>query len=241
MVDREVTALTPAADTSPTDWIASGLRGFAESVLSLVPSGFPAYLRVFHPASRGGWEVRGAVRWAEIAALNGTRAHAGMQLAALTNGTDGPTTSELDVFDDCPEQGSLPLELAALLATALARHTTTPDRCWFAAWEGFGGIRADVQSAPKFDVPHRSYHLLGGTVTAAAESIEELPSRQSASLWWPDDRAWCVATEIDLDTTYIGCADACRQDILGLTEIEALPIDPATGITKDSDLLNRLE
>jgi hypothetical protein len=57
-------------------------------------------------------------------------------------------------------------------------------------------------------------------------------------VWWPDDRAWCVATDIDLNSTYIGCDDACRAEILALSEVEALPIDPATGIDYRSDLRN---
>jgi len=234
-------SLRPAADTGPAEWIVDGLRGFADSVLSLVPAGFPAYVRVFHPASRGRWGETSPVRWGEIAALSGTRAHAGMQLGALTGSSETQPAFWPGVFDDRPEVGSLPPELAAVLASALARHTTTPGRCWFAAWEGFGGIRADVQSAPKFDLPHRSYHLLVGPVTAAAESTLNSVGTQSSSLWWPDDRAWCVATEIDLDTTYIGCDDACCREILALREIEALLIDPATGIAYDSDLLNPLK
>lgn len=64
---------------------------------------------------------------------------------------------------------------------------------------------------------------------------------QSASLWWPDDHAWCVATEIDLNTTYVGCDAACRDEILALPELETYEIDPTSGITNDSDLLNRAD
>lgn len=39
--------MKPAPDTSAAEWVVAGLRGFAESVLSLVPIGFPVYLRVF--------------------------------------------------------------------------------------------------------------------------------------------------------------------------------------------------
>jgi hypothetical protein len=54
---------------------------FAESVLSIVPRGFPAYVRIFHPARLD----RRRVCWAEIAHANGKHAHAGMQLCALTD------------------------------------------------------------------------------------------------------------------------------------------------------------
>jgi hypothetical protein len=39
-----------AVDARAADWVVAGLRGFGESVLSLVPPGFSEYLRVFHPS-----------------------------------------------------------------------------------------------------------------------------------------------------------------------------------------------
>ncbi len=35
-------SLEPSTDATPADWVVGGLRGFAESVLSLVPAGFAA-------------------------------------------------------------------------------------------------------------------------------------------------------------------------------------------------------
>ena len=70
-----------AVDPHAPDWIVGGLRGFAESVVSLVPAGFSEYLRIFHPAYRTGGLHR-AVTWAEIARANGTYMHAGVQLAS---------------------------------------------------------------------------------------------------------------------------------------------------------------
>ena len=55
--------LTLSSDLSPADWIVESLTTFAESVESFVPSGFAAYVRIFHPA-----RLRGRpVAWAEIA------------------------------------------------------------------------------------------------------------------------------------------------------------------------------
>jgi hypothetical protein len=45
-----VTQLRPAEDASPADWIVADLQTFGESVLSLLPAGFPAYVRLVHPA-----------------------------------------------------------------------------------------------------------------------------------------------------------------------------------------------
>ena len=226
-----MTRLAAAPDVSRAAWVTDGLRGFAESVLSLVPVGFDTYVRVFHPA----YAMPGCVvTWAEIAAANDKRAHAGMQLVALTGRTQEVSAPPFDVS---PQVGTLPARLAVVLARTLARRTTTPDRCWFAVWHGFAGLRADVRSAPTFAVPNREYHLLSGPIEAAAESVTEPWREQSPNIWWPEDRAWCVATEIDLNTTYVGCNETCRDELLA-SELEALSIDPATGVDDASDVYN---
>jgi hypothetical protein len=230
--------LRAAVDVRPAEWFVAGLRGFGESVLSLVPAGFAAYVRVFHPGHRQVGTKAIPVPWSEIAAANGRYAHSGMQLGALTGSYESLDPRQPGLFDHPPKVGTLPPELIPTLASALARYTATPDRCWFAVWNGFGATRKDVRRAPTFLAPQREYHLLRGPTDSAAESVTEPPFEQSPNLWWPDDRAWCVATEIDLNSTYIGCDDACREEILALSEVEALPIDPATGIDYRSDLRN---
>lgn len=223
----------PAADARAADWIVEALRTFAESVTSLVPGGFEAYVRVFHPAYREGIRVR----WAQIAAASGKKAHRAMQLTAFT-GSRSLYDSLPGVFDEAPEVGSLPVELTEPLIATFSRYTSTPDRCWFAVWDGFGGLLEDVRLAPTFQLPGRRYHLLSGSLDAASETVEDAIGAQSANLWWPDDHAWCVATEIDLNSTYIACNRACADAILALPAIEALPIDPLSGITINSDSLN---
>jgi hypothetical protein len=201
---------------------------FAESVLSFVPSGFESYVRVFHPASLDGRPVT----WADIAVANGKRAHAGMQLNALTGLDDRDV--QPDVFDWSPEEGSLPCNLIPPLLETLSRHTQTTDRCWFAVWYGFGALRPELRLGPTFATPGREYFK--GPIEGALESFCEYP--QSANIWWPDDHAWCIATEIDLRTTYIGCSEACSDDLLARPELEAYEIDPSCGIDWRSDTLN---
>jgi hypothetical protein len=62
---------------------------------------------------------------------------------------------------------------------------------------------------------------------------------RSPNIWWPDDRAWCVATEIDLMSTFAGGSAACAEAILGDTRFESFPLDPDQGIGEGSDELNR--
>lgn len=234
--------LTPAPDVSAANWIVEALQTFGESVLSLVPAGFPSYVRVFHPAWRldDTGELKMPARWADVALANGTRTSPAMQFRAVMSAPTFEHNLEPQpgVFDAEPQAGSLPDTLIETLVAVLVRHTATPERCWFAIWDGYGATRRDIRSAPCFRLPARDYHLLVGAVAAAAESALDVPFYQSPNLWWPDDRAWLVATEIDLDTTYIGCADACRDAIRAAPELETFTIDPAARVDWYSDPLN---
>ncbi len=229
--------MTPAPDTRTADWVVTGLRGFGESVLSVVPAGFPTYVRVFHPAYRGPLANPMPVRWAEIAETHAKRYHAGMQLSAVTGRIEFWNERPPTDFDWWPKM-PMPRDLVMPLAAILARHTTTADRCWFATWEGYGDLPDDIRQAPIFRAGHR-YHLQAGPITAVMERTTD-PSYidHSPNIWWPDDRAWCVASEIDLNSTYVACDEACAEELLSAPELEALRIDSATGIDITSDRLN---
>ena len=226
-----------AVDRHAPDWIVGGLRGFAESVVSLVPAGFSEYLRIFHPAYRTGGLYR-AVTWAEIARANGTYMHAGVQLGSITGSERYEREGQPGVFDQPPETGNLPRQLLDSLPHVLARRTSTPGSCYFAVWEGWGWLPPEVRSAPTFSVPQRTYHLLTGPVDAIRELADARQPPRSPNLWWPQDHAWCVATEIDLKTTYIGADHSCAQDVICLPEVEAATVSPDLGIDWLSDTLN---
>lgn len=214
-----------AEDAAAASWVVDGVRGFAESVVSLVPAGFPAYVRVFHPVHIDGARMT----WAEIAHAHGKQMHPGAQIHSI--GT--PSTEALNCT------GHLEREPAAALTRTLARHTSTRDACWFAVWEGLGRLPSSVAAAPTFTLPNRRYHLLTGPIDAALDDVLGRSfGYQSPNLWWPNDRSWLVATEIDLHSTYIGCTADCAADVLAAPELEALAVPPETGITSASDPLN---
>jgi hypothetical protein len=234
-----VSHLEPAQDARAADWLLAGLRGFGESVLSIVPAGFERYVRLFHPPYRRRNGQLLPVRWAEIAAVRGKRCHPGMQLHALTDSYQLGNPPPPD-FDHWPQLGSLPLPECRALATALTRWTSA-ETAWFAFWNGYGDTRDNelLVSSPTFKAPAREYFLLTGPPHAATGKLPDSGRFQSANLWWPDDHTWCVASEIDLITTYIGCSEQCCQALLDVPGLETLEIDPATGIDFDSDFLNR--
>ena len=123
----------------------------------------------------------------------------------------------------------------------LAGCTSTPGSCYFAVWEGWGWLPREVGSAPTFSVPHRTYHLLTGAVGGVgelADAWQPFRAPQSPNLWWPQDHAWCVATEVDLKTTYIGTDRSCGQDVISLPGVEAATVSPDLGTDWLSDTLN---
>ena len=61
---------------------------------------------------------------------------------------------------------------------------------------------------------------------------------QSPNIWWPEDRAWCVATEIDSLDTYIGGSKACIERVLGHPDLEALPIGLGARVDASGDTIN---
>jgi hypothetical protein len=74
--------------------------------------------------------------------------------------------------------------------------------------------------------------LFKGSITQAAGW------QDGPNLWWPDDRTWCVASEIDLPYTYVGGPKNLIDEILRSAELEAVPSEVGDGITYDSDRVN---
>ncbi|MFI0453806.1 hypothetical protein [Actinomadura sp. 6N118] len=86
-----------------------------------------------------------------------------------------------------------------------------------------------LQDAPLIHLPTRDYYLLTGPLEAAyglgaaTESYFFFP--QSPNLFWPDDRAWCVATDIDRDSTYVGGSAELIRELVADERLEAFAIE----------------
>jgi hypothetical protein len=234
-------ALPVETDVSPGVWISSARRaGEPGTVAALVPAVFEAYARVFHPAVRYAGDDDVEVSWATVAAHNGTVAHPLMQWASITGDWDFLNAdSQPPVWDDAPSEGHLPVASAARLADVLAGHTGTPGNCLFGRWDGFGYDLADRDVPPRLLLPAGSAMVLvRGTVSDAVRNLAPEPWEQSANLWWPADRAWCVATDIDLTTTYVGGSAACIAELAATPGLEVHPAAPGDRVDHDADRLN---
>jgi hypothetical protein len=255
----EFGALRLETDVSAGAWAVAAVSD-AGVVGCLVPALFSDYARVFHPAYRrtsdtsdvgpesgepAVFGVRGGdreVRWAQIANGNGRVAHPAMEWTSITGSWRYHEFSESQpgLWDVAPNEGSLPHRQVVELAKILREHTGTPDHCYFAIWEGFGTSR-DVGVAAKLSMPHRDMLLFSGPLSAAGTSFGELfgdGSYLSPSLWWPADRAWCVATDVDLRSSYVGATNAVVNALLADPELEVMRVTADTRLTADADTIN---
>ncbi|GGC08519.1 hypothetical protein [Cellulomonas carbonis] len=116
--------------------------------------------------------------------------------------------------------------------------------------DGVGAVRhpgpafePSVLRGPRLELPHREYLLFRGSlrdVTSLGHQVT--PSwfeAQSPNLLWPVDGSWCVATEIDLDSTLVGGPRPLVRAVVECPGLEALDVHVDDPITIDSDHLNR--
>ena len=197
-----------------------------------MPEGFERYARLFHPVELGNGVTE---RWAQIAARNGRLVHPEMQLHMISRPIGAPAPK---AYDPGPGyDSSLDRAQRAVLVEHLRQATSTPTDCWFCVWEGFGLL--DLQGVQeRVDLPHRSYLLAHGSLEDALPSVFDEDWDQSPNLWWPDDRAWVVATEIDFAWTYVGGSSELIQGVLEEPRLEALPAQLTDKPFFDSDVLN---
>lgn len=236
-------------DVRPADWIASRLHGFCEDTGSVIPEGFDAYCRIFHPLRRH--EPNAISRtWAQVAAQNGRIAHPEMQIHMISHPV-GLTPVKYDLNDYINELdwGELPLPERTILVETLRPFTSTPEQCWFCVWEGFGGIDFGG-SSERVRLPNRDYVLYAGPIEIALAALDTGPAEfasnpavqpwdsHSPNLWWPEDRAWFVATEIDHAWSYVGGTKGLIASLLTTDGLEALPAHLTDDPFVNGDIIN---
>ena len=229
-----------AGNVSEAEWVEQSLSDFG-TVRSLLPGGFPAYARILHPAYLG----RGAdrpVRWSTVASWTGRTVHPLMQFSRVAGLCEGHGVMYPDPsWGTHPRVGSIPGPECRALIEVLRGFTATADACHFCLWEGYGHIDAGLYDAHRrVRAPGRDYLLFRGPLDAATAFIEwNRPLRgHSPNIWWPQDRAWCVATDIDLCDTFVGGSLQCIEAILQSRDLEALPTTLEARVDLGADTIN---
>ncbi|WP_426622427.1 hypothetical protein [Microbacterium sp. As-52] len=157
------------SDPSAGAWLRERLDADYETMHGVVPRGFPAYARIFHPAiarSLPGRTIPTAdelvrmpepeqralmaefvdepVSWAQTAAAFGTVLHPLAQWQRIVRTPpDGDWRTRIAPDGrefTAPMEGELDPTLLAAIAAHLVDHTQTPDAGFAALWEGRGGL-----------------------------------------------------------------------------------------------------
>lgn len=193
---NELPLLTPSHDVNEREWLQTSMITFARNVASFLPGHFDAYVRIYHPFENGSETGLVGRSWSELAA------EVEVEL------TDPEIAAEFAYHGVDNAQayvGQRPQFLVEPLIENLRGATNTPDRCFFAIWEGFSDSVAEDFVEPMLKLPWRNYHVFEGPVEASRTSFSEVPFMYTAAnLWWPADRAWFVSTEVDFAWTYVG-------------------------------------
>ena len=131
-----------------------------------------------------------------------------------------------DAWISGPTEGTLPRPEAQALAKLLRPWTLTPGSCWFGIWEGFGWLEGADLRAAAIEAPGRRWHLFRAPLAHLPRSFDPQFEEQTANLVWPDDRSWCLATEIDSEVTYIGGSEELVASILAAPGLETRATSP---------------
>ena len=245
-------------------WIGPRLRGFGGRVNQVVPDGFAAYARVLHPAED---EHGQPVPWAEVCRRTGRTAHSLMQWTSITdsespvwdtmtpprvgNAPPAVLAAILDVlgrFTPSPLDCYLALwegwgwlhpgAWSFLTATSDAGGPATPSPTPLEP----AGLPAEVLGGQLLNLPGRRYVLFHGPLQAALRMGHQITpgwfDPQSPSLLWPADRSWCLATEVDFDSTLIGASPDLVGALLQSPLLEAWPVQPTDDLTIAGDTIN---
>ncbi len=233
-----------SADVAQSDWLAHRLHPFDHTVAAVVPDGFPAYVRILHPAL-GANEA--ALSWASVAAASGRVMHPLVQFHSIARAAKSAERASRSWDGQPPRTGNLAPELLRALCDVLSLQTETPDTCWFCLWEGYGWLdigspACQLHDAPRVKLPNRNYLLYSGPLslvgTLGWRTDKGAFFPQSPNIFWPADHAWCVASEIDLFCTLVAGSEALAEAVMIDQRLETWRVSPNAPVTSDSDRIN---
>jgi hypothetical protein len=139
----------------------------------------------------------------------------------------GQSENDIDRNPDAPSD----LSRVQASVETLARHTGTPDACYFCIWDGWPlqgregtgerpGYPSSAVDGPQVVIPNRAYFLLQG----AADDLAEWAEPQAwlghrgldvpPAFMWPADHAWCIASDVDPHWAGIGASTAAIDQLL---------------------------
>lgn len=238
--------MAPADGVDHARWVVDALIG-GSGVTAIVPAGFEAYARLLHPLPDG-------ERWEEVAPFflgSGDEPYDypdADPLLAVEGDLGAETVDALAAALAPSARGGCHFGVwdgwgwlhPGAMAVVSASTDAGPEAAARAQREleqrherSMRGVRSFVEACPLSDDigGGRPMRLLDGPIESV-RTIGHDPfgdgsfDRQSPQWWWPSDRAWFVATEIDYPWTYLAGTESLVADVLATLPAQSVPIAP---------------
>lgn len=235
-------------------WIADALeryigkKGYFGAVAVVIPDQFEAYARIFHPVDEMNAQGPG-LRWADLARSKNTVFHPEAQFHQLAR-TELYGRAVIDGRDvgQAPSGEMVQRELE-LLAEILAGHSVPSQDIFQAVWDGWGGFEPGRHNIPTgagttLTVAKglRKYWVFRGSMAEFVRppwfDAEWGHSEQTPNLAWPADRSWCMASEIDFDSTLVGGTAELISAVVHSSGLESLEVTPSSDLSWQGDTIN---
>ncbi|HSJ51056.1 MAG TPA: hypothetical protein VLA90_07210 [Actinomycetota bacterium] len=214
--------LTLERDVSAADWLTARLLPLAGGgapvlVGNLLPDGFEVYARLSFPgANVAPWEppIAGQAT-ALVGSLSRWTSAADRCCLCLWVGYGFISGARMELVNMAPGLRGW------LRRRAKTRHVR----------RRAAAASAQVRRLPRVLLhPHgsgalREYLMFTGPISAV-ETAFLRGWHQLPNLWWPDDRAWVVATEIYASSTYVAGSRGLLEDLLTSPDLRAEAADP---------------
>ncbi len=189
-------SLHAAGSTEPASWINGTLRGRPGTVGALVPDLFETILRLSAPAPiPGDW-------WELYRELFGVVESVGVEH------TSTPTEAWFAIWEGhgfVPSTTRLGWRTPPADDAERQRREAQRERQRRYDREQAATIGSALAVVPRFELPHRVYYLVTGALPAV--SALRYPGDdgwRNPDLFWPSDRSWFAATDVDFWSLYVG-------------------------------------
>ena len=198
-------SLRAAESTDSAEWIEESLRGQPGTVGALVPNLFESTLRLHapDPTPDDWWELyRDLFDLVASVGVGHTSTPALAWFAIWEGHGFVPSIGQMGWRDP-------PAEDAERQWREVQRERQREsDR------ERNARIGPALASVPRFDLPDRAYYLVHGPLSAMTElRYPDFDGWRNPDLFWPNDRSWFAATDVDFWSLYVGGSKAFTSEL----------------------------
>ena len=250
----------PEPRAEVADWVHERCTGVPWTLNSIVPTGFARYVRILHPAwaadaldpadedawkkLRAGWrdaeELR-PVKWRDVARQRGRT----LERAAQWYDVDPSTQREGGTAGiDPPYEGELTREIVNSTFSILANFGGAQKEVVCGFWEGFNLPHLQRRRSAALTSLCRGvgYVLFRSTLAAVKAgwlaAIEYSVRKHGAgtggftpNLMWPTTRAWYMAVDFNLRSTYVGGPEDLILSMEHAAELETVQAMPGDEVS----------